>query len=63
VFFSFVSNFNYSATAIELTGAIGGGGNTISLYEAFDNAGAAAVPAANFTNAACNMQFTGFYQV
>jgi len=63
VFFSFIANFNYSVNAVELNGAIVAGGNTISLYEAFDNAAAVPVPSANFTNANCNLQFTGFYQV
>lgn len=63
VYFTFISGFNYSAAAIELTGAIVAAGNTISLYEAFDNAGAGAVPSANFTNPSCNLQFTGFYLV
>jgi len=61
--FSFIGNFNYTAAALQLTGAIVAATNYISLYESFDNAAAVAAPAANFTNAACNLQFHGFYQV
>lgn len=63
VFFTYIGGFNYSAAAVELTGATVASGNTISLYEVFDNAGAVPVPSANFTNAACNLQFTGFYLI
>lgn len=63
VYFTYIGGFNYTAGATELLGAAVVTGNTISLYEAFDNAGAVAVPAANFTNPTCNLQFTGFYLV
>jgi len=63
VAFTYISNFNYAAGALQLTGAIVASGNTIKLFESFDNAIAVAVPAANFTNASCNIQFFGMYQV
>lgn len=61
IHFSYISNFNYSAAALDLTGGIAG--TTISLYESFDNAAGANAPAANFTNAACFLEFNGFYRV
>lgn len=63
VSFQYISNYNFSATAIQLTGVIIVGGNTISLYEALDNAGPLPSPAASFTNPTCNLQFFGMYQV
>lgn len=61
--FTFIYNFNYSVNAMDLSGVILSAGNTIALYESFDNAAAVAVPAANFTNVNCNLQFFGMYQV
>lgn len=59
----FISNFNYAANAMQLTAAVAPGTTTINLYESFDNAGAALVPAANFTNAACELIIGGNYKV
>lgn len=61
--FVYISNFNYTAAALQVTGVIQVGNSYADLYESFDNAGAVAVPAANFTNASCNMQFFGMYQI
>lgn len=59
--FNRVSNFNYAASALELTARIGPSGSVADLEEAFDNAVMVAAPAANFTNAACDLVFSGFY--
>lgn len=58
-----ISNFNYTAAALDLTGRIAAGAQVIDLVESFDNAAAVLVPAANFTNAACTLTFSGFYQL
>lgn len=63
VVFSTIHNFNYTNTAFELTGRIPVTATYIELVEAFDNAGAQFVPAANFTNAACELDITAIYQV
>lgn len=62
VTFTYVSNFNYTAAALLLFGTIAAGGTAIDLKESFDNAAEANVPAANFTNVNCNLQFFGMYQ-
>ena len=61
VAFSFISHFNYSLLSLQLMGVIVGSGNVIDLYESFINAVAVRVPAANFTNVNCNLQFFGYY--
>lgn len=60
--FGFISNLDFSANAIQLTGVVVGGQSYIDLYEVFDNAAAVAYPAANFTNAACSIIFSGWYR-
>lgn len=59
--FGLISNFNYALNAVELTMFTGVGLSRFDLYEAFDNAGAVACPAANFTNANCDLIFSGVY--
>ncbi len=59
--FAKIHQFNYSAGALALTGLIGNGDTNITLLETFDNAPAVAPPAANFTNTACELVFTGQY--
>lgn len=61
VTFDYISNFNNAASAIQLTGAIVASSAVIDLYESFDNGAAVAAPAANFTNAACDLIFCGMY--
>jgi len=63
VSWTFISNFNYTAAALQLCGRITAAANYITLTESFDNIAAVAVPAANFTNATCSLGFTGFYQI
>lgn len=58
---NYLSHFNYSATAKELTFLINTSTTFIDLYESFDAAAAVAVPAANFTDNACDIFFTGTY--
>ncbi len=62
VTFGYINQFNYAAGAMQLTGVVGAGDDVIALYESFDNGGAVAVPAANFTNAACDLIFSGVYR-
>ena len=61
--FSIISNFNYSASALQLTARFLPGATTIQLIETFDNSVALQVPAANFTNAACDLAFSGVYSL
>lgn len=61
--FGRISQFNYTAGALQLTGRIGVSGTTIALEESFDNVVTVAVPAANFTNTACDLIFNGFYDL
>lgn len=61
VLFGYISNINYSAAALALTGSIFATVAYISLLEAFDNASTADVPAANFTNPNAQLRFVGFY--
>jgi len=63
VTFDIIDNFNYTAAAIELTGVIVASGTSILLFESFDNAPTVQVPAANFNNAACDLQFHGTYLI
>ena len=60
---AFISNFNYTAAALDLTGYIRNATSVIELYESFDNAAAVQVPAANFTNANCFLTFSAVYTV
>lgn len=62
VMFSTISQFNYSAGALQLLGSFSGGATTISLRESFDNAAQVNVPAANFTNVDCDLRFSAFYR-
>jgi len=62
VTFGMISNFKYTAASLALTGFIGNSGTSITLRESFTNAATVDVPAANFTNAACNLIFSGFYR-
>lgn len=62
VTFGFISNLDFSANAIQLTGFCVGGQTYIDLYEVFDNASAVAYPAANFTNVNCSIVFSGWYR-
>lgn len=63
VAFTTISNFNYTNTAFELTGRIPPSDPRIFLFESFDNAVTVNAPAANFTNAACDLRGIGFYMV
>ena len=60
---AFISNFNYTAAALDLTGYIRNATAIIELYESFDNAASVQVPAANFTNVNCFVTFSATYQV
>lgn len=60
--FSQINQFNYTNTAFQLVGRVNASNTVIVLEESFDNAAGVAVPAANFTNAACDLGFSGFYQ-
>jgi hypothetical protein len=59
----FISNFNYPANAMQLSGAVAPSTASISLYQSFDNAGGALVQAADFTNNACDIYFNGVYRL
>jgi hypothetical protein len=59
--FSRISNFNYTAAALQLTGIILTGGTVVQLEESFDNIASVAVPAANFTNTGTDLIFYGTY--
>lgn len=59
--FSRISNINYTAAALQLTALVNTNGQIASLWETFDNGGVVAYPAANFTNAAAQIFFTGMY--
>lgn len=61
VTFGVIGNFNYSASALQLTGDIPISNTIIRLIESFDNTANVAVPAANFTNANCHLELEGFY--
>lgn len=61
--FGYIDNFNYTNTAFDLTAAVAPNTTVINLYESFDNAAIAAVPAANFTNANCWLMLSGVYQI
>lgn len=63
VSWSDISNFNYSAGALALTGYISPNTNFIALSESFDNLPSVNAPAANFTNANIILTFRGEYQV
>ena len=59
----YISNFNYSANALDLGAFVQPADTTAYLTESFDNALAGLVPSVNFTNAACDLIFTGQYTV
>jgi hypothetical protein len=61
VFFHTVSNFKYATSSLGLFGTINAGTNFINLRESFTNAGFVSVPGSNFTNASCDIRFSGFY--
>lgn len=61
--FGYIDNFNYAANAIDLLAVVAPNTTVINLYESFDNAAIAAVPAANFTNANCWLMLSGVYQI
>ena len=61
--FGFISNINYTAAALQLTGLVDVGNTYISLYESFDNSGALSYPAVNFTNVAADLIFSAVYRV
>ena len=61
VTFGNISNFNYAAGALQLTGFVSVSNSAIILREAFDNSATVAVPAANFTNASTNIVFSAVY--
>lgn len=60
--FGFVYNFNFTAGALGLTGYTLPNTTQLYLEEFYDNAASNAIPAANFTNAACQLIFGGVYQ-
>lgn len=57
--FGNISNFNYSSGALQLLALIQRGNSKITLFESFNNVASANAPAANFTNANCNLQIYG----
>lgn len=59
--FTSISNFNYAANAIELKARTGSGVQFVDIREVFDNGAEVSVPAANFTNVACELRFFGLY--
>lgn len=59
--FGVIDQFNYTAAAIELTGVVVPSGSQIFLFESFDSAATVQVPAANFTNVNCDLQFSITY--
>src|SRR5262245_11675334 len=62
--FGFVSNLNMPASKTVVYAAVPPGGlNRINLYTFQAGAGGAAYPAASFTNAACELIFSGWYQI
>lgn len=61
--FGLINFFNYSNTAFQLTAQTVLSTTQIALHESFDNAADVAVPAANFTNTACDLIFSGWYQL
>lgn len=63
VTFGIISQLKFTAGAVELTGLVRASSTVISLYETFDNATNALYPAANFTNAACDIAFSAVYRV
>ena len=63
VCFSILSQLDLSAGKFALTGRIGPGSNFVDLWESADNAGVAAWPATQFTNAACYVSGFGMYWV
>lgn len=60
--FGLIDNFNYTNTAFQLVGRVNASNSQVALQETFDNVAEVAVPAANFTNAACNLMFSGSYR-
>ena len=63
VTFGIVGQFNYSASSIGLTGFVNVSDTTITLRETFDNIADVNVPAANFTNVACDILVSGVYRI
>jgi hypothetical protein len=59
----FISNINYTNTAFQLCALALLNTARIGLFESFDNAAAAAYPAANFTNANAALELSGVYQI
>lgn len=59
--FGFVYNFNFTAGALGLTGYTLPNTTQLYLEEFYDNAASNAIPAANFTNTACQLIFGGVY--
>lgn len=62
VSFAHISNFKYTAAALQVTGVINTTATNILLRESFTNIGTVDVPAANFTNATCEFRFVGMYK-
>jgi hypothetical protein len=62
-YFTFISNFNYAASAMDVSGLIGPSTAHIRIMESFDNTSAADTPAANFTNVNCDLMFSGVYLI
>lgn len=63
IHFGSISNFKYAAGAIDLTAYINPNTAFIALRESFGNAGAVDSPCANFTNANCQLIFSGHYEI
>ncbi len=63
VVFASISQLKFAAGNLQLTGRVGTNGTSITLIETFTNAGAAAFLAANFTNAATDLIFNGWYEI
>jgi hypothetical protein len=59
----YISQFNYATSAIQLTAIVVANTTYMALYESFDNIATVAAPAANFTNAACDIVVSGLYQI
>lgn len=61
VTFGRISQLDFNAADIHLTGFVNSANTNIALETVRDNGAAVAYPAATFTNVACDVIFSGFY--
>lgn len=61
VTFGVISNVDYPAGRLEITGIVQSGQSVIQLFTTADNVATAAYPAASFTNANANILASGWY--